>query len=176
MHQFAPFYEVASFRESDTLRDFDIGNFYVALRKDRIVGVMGVWDQSKYKQSIVVGYSGRMKLIRPFYNLYAHLRRSAPLPQPGEQLRSFFGAFVAIESKNPEILSLLIDQMYQDWAGKGYHYFLIGLPTEDPLVHALTKYRHMRLDSTIYVVYWKDGETSVREVDDRPPHLEIATL
>src|SRR5712691_7236588 len=59
-----------------------IEDIRVARRGGSIVGVLGLWDQSAYKQAIVRGYSGWMRIAKPF------------LPRVGEEIRSAYASLI----------------------------------------------------------------------------------
>lgn len=53
----------------------------VALRGGKVVGVLALWDQSAYKQTVVRAYRDNLRRIRPLYNLGAELIGTAT-PHP----------------------------------------------------------------------------------------------
>ena len=64
------------------LRDFKVQDFYLALCGGRVAGVVGKWDQSAYKQTVVTRYRGRLRVCLrqrketlPVSAPYAHLFR-----------------------------------------------------------------------------------------------------
>ena len=81
--QFFPRYSAADFTEGEIVRDFDIRDFIVARRDGKIIGVLGLWDQSGYKQSVVQEYDRSLRLVKPFYNLGAPHTGSAASAQSG---------------------------------------------------------------------------------------------
>lgn len=173
--QFAPSFEISDF-ESGLFPEFIPENFYVARIGKSIVGVAGAWDQSRMKQTTVGGYSKTLQCLRPFYNMYAAISSKPQLPPIGGSIRSFYVSFVAIDPPNPEILRMLLRHMYYDWNITEYPYFTIGFNEKDPLSVALSDFRNRVIKSRIYVVYWEDGRDKVKELDNRLPNLEIATL
>ena len=173
--QFAPHFEAQDFKNG-LFSEFVPENFYVARIGKSIVGVAGVWDQSKIKQTVVGGYNQKLTYLRPFYNMYAALVGKPQLPRIGESIRLFYVSFVAFEPQNPEILRMLLRHIYYDWNSSGYSYFVIGFNESDPLSRALSDFRYRIMKSRIYAVYWEDGKKKVEEFDNRLPHLEIATL
>jgi len=173
--QFAPSLEVSDF-EGGLFPEFSPQDFYIACIGKSIVGVAGVWDQSKIKQTVIGGYGKALNYLRPFYNMYAALSGDPQLPRIGEMIRSFYVSFVAVDPPNPKILRMLLRQIYYDWSSAGHSYFIIGLNEKDPLSSALLDFRHRVVKSRVYTVYWEDGRKSVEKIDNRLPHLEIATL
>ena len=69
----------------------------IARRGGHIAGVIGLWDQSAYKQDVVRGYSGWIRLAVPLYNASAPWLRRPRLPKPGERIRSGYAIFTCVE-------------------------------------------------------------------------------
>ena len=63
----------------------------VAWRDGGIVGVLGSWDQSGFKQEILADEGPRLRRLRPAYDLLARAIGARPLPHPGEPIRTAFG-------------------------------------------------------------------------------------
>lgn len=175
--QFAPFHSVSDVIHNKNLyRDLNPRDFYIAIKQESIVGVIAKWDQRKYKQNVVVGYSGALGILRPFYNLMCPLIGFPSLPRVGSEINSFYGSFVAVIDNNPEILSLLLEKLHNDNSGKDYNYFMIGLHSQDPLNESLKGWRYVRYDSYLYAVYWDDGAEFFKTLDERVPYLELGLL
>ena len=174
--QFAPVYALEDFRPGGWLRDFQVEDFYVALRAGRVVGTLGRWDQRGFKQTRVVGYAGPLRMLRPILNLGAPWLGLPRFPPPGGRLESFYAAFVAVEGNDVAIFRALLRRLYNDAVGTGHAYFLIGLHERDPLVAALADYRCSPYDGRLFAVHFDDGEGAFRRLDGRVPHVEIATL
>ena len=73
--QFAPVYRVADFGGAPATRGFDSDDFLVARQGGRIVGLLGLWSQSAYKQTVVDAYGASLARLRPLYNLGARILR-----------------------------------------------------------------------------------------------------
>lgn len=175
--QFFPYYSKKDFISGDgSLRDLNIEDFYIAVKKNKIVGVMAKWDQTNFKQSKVINYKGKMKFAKPFYNFGARIFGYHALPNPGDQLRFFYTVLLAIESDDPEVFRSLLNKMHNDSIGTDYSYFLVGLHSKDPLLKVIGDYHHIKYTSHLYIVCWQDGETSYKNLDGRIPYLEIGTL
>lgn len=175
--QFYPYYENQDFKApGEYLRDFKKEDFYVALKNNRIVGVVGKWDQGAFKQIIVYGYEKKIDVVRPVYNFFSGLVNRPPLPSPRSRLASFYVSFIAIDENNPEIFSNLLSAVYNDYLGSGYEYMVVGLCAQDPLAIIVDSYPHIKYKSRIFVVCWEDGKEWFKAIDNRIPYLEVATL
>ncbi|MGH7388345.1 MAG: hypothetical protein ACREM3_02650 [Candidatus Rokuibacteriota bacterium] len=174
--QFAPVYGRDDFGPAGWLRDFRVRDFYLALDRGRAVGTLARWDQSRFKQTRVVGYRGSLRLLRPLCNVGARLFGLPRFPRPGEHLASFYAGFIAIAGNDVRIFGALLRRLYNDAIGGPHAYFVIGLHERDPLRAALADYRCSPYRGRLFCAHFEDGEAAYRALDDRTPHVELATL
>jgi hypothetical protein len=173
--QLAPAYEAADFGSS-WLRGFRVEDFYVARRGGRVVGVLGAWDQRAFKQTVVRGYAGWLAVARPFCNAAARLAGYPRYPAPGEELRSFYASFPAVDDDDQAVFAALLRALYNDRVGRGDHYFVVGLHERDPLVAALDGYALTPFAGRLFAVHFEDGDETWRGLDGRVPYVELAML
>lgn len=174
--QFFPAYTEADFGDSPLTRGFNLEDFFLARRQGNLVGVIGLWDQSAYKQSVVQAYSGALGRLRPLYNLALRLIGAQPLPSPGEQIRFAYASFICTANNDPDIFDLLLRYVYNLAVERGYAYLMVGLTEDDPLLVVARRYLHLPYRSQLYTVCW-DGENSwPGKLDHRIPYVEIAAL
>jgi hypothetical protein len=138
--------------------------------------VLGLWDQSAYKQSVVQSYAKSLRRLRPFYNLAARAVGIQPLPGVGEHIRSAYASFCCVADDNPTIFGALLQQVTQLAAKRGLAYLMIGLADRDPLLPVACKYPHIAYHSRLYVASWQEGHGFCDRLDDRVPYIEIAAL
>jgi len=145
----------------EALRNLDglaIEEIRIARRDGAIAGVMALWDQSAYKQTIVRGYSGWMRMAQPF------------LPPVGENIRSAYAALIS--ASTPAVFSDLLREVNHLASERKFDYLLVGLDARDPNLPAARKYRHFAYPSTLYL---NDGGLH-EQLDQRPAYVDIATL
>jgi hypothetical protein len=175
--QFFPVCSVADFApETPRTRGFRPEDFRLALRNGRIAGVMGLWDQSSFKQSVVNDYSGFLRRGRTLYNIYSRLRGFRPLPRPGEALSMGYAAFTCIADNDPRVFDLLLRQVLQSAHERGTAFLMLGLAEGDPFLKAARRYPHIAYYSRLYTVGWDDGNEFHDRLDSRISHVEPATL
>ena len=167
---FFPVYTEEMFNSSQ-LRDFDINNLYLAHNETEILGVVGVWDQTRFKQTVVKELSNKYKLLKPFNNYILSPIFNYPLISPPGKIRSFYINLISIRNNNPDTLSLLIDQISIDYSNCGYNYFIIGLSENDNLCFSLDNFHTLEYNSLLYLV---DDKRKVPLT--RTPYLEISRL
>jgi hypothetical protein len=173
--QFFPAYEEADFG-GDTTRGFCAQDFLIVRHRDQILGVLGLWDQSDYKQTVVQSYADSLRRLRPFYNLAARAVGVQPLPGIGQHIRSAYASFICVANDDTEVFGALLRQVYRLAADRGHAYLMIGLAERDPLLAVARRYPHIAYHSRLYVASWEDGHRFHERLDGRVPYIEIAAL
>ena len=174
--QFFPHYTAEDFTAAFT-RGFAPEDFYLAFKKDTLVGVIGVWDQSSYKQHQIAAYSGVLK-ARKVINFGLKGLGYPGLPEVGQKLSNVSLSFVSIEGDEPALYHQLIDAIYQDYKTRDYSLIFAGFHARDPLRFAVQKYRSVVYNSQLFLTCWDDGLSFCRPIlrDERVPYLELATM
>jgi hypothetical protein len=148
----------------------------IAVRDRNLVGVMALWDQSAYKQTVVRNYSGWLKVGLPLFNRTAPWFGRNPLPLPGQRLRSAYVALICVANDDAEIFSALLRSIQALAEQQGIKHLLLGLSPQDALMARARKYRHIRYPNTFYLAEWSDGAHLHEQLDERPAYIDIATL
>jgi hypothetical protein len=172
--QFAPHYEVERFTVG--LRGFKVEDFYVALRQNAVIGVVGKWDQSSFKQTVVTAYHGKTRLLRPAYNFVSALAGGPSYPPAGAQVRFFYTSFIAIDNDDIAVFRGLLRELYNNHVGSGYEYFLVGLHERDPLGAVLEDFYLTPFSARLFAVHFADGAKSFDSLNNAVPYVEIAAL
>jgi hypothetical protein len=169
--QFFPCHEAADlFSPHGALKGLRPTDLFLAWRDGKIVGTLGTWDQSSFRQAVIHDYSRLLRWLRPLYNIWAWLRGRPPLPAIGAELRHTFAALpVAVDAA---ALCSLLDAARPTVAD----YLLLGLHERDPLLPAARRYAMAEYVTRLFIVCWDDGEAYRRTLDDRPPYLELGSL
>lgn len=174
--QFFPVYTEADFCNSPTTLGFRFEDFVVARQRGEIVGVMGLWDQSSFKQTVVWAYNDALRRLRPLYNGWLRLRGAQPLPAPGQPIHFAYASFICIAENDPDIFGILLQNVYNLAVERGYAYLMVGLSIHDPLLRVAQKYAHIPYFSRLYTVCWPDEMAFHEKLDQRIPYVEIASL
>ncbi len=175
--QFYPFYTEEDFApQSPTTLGFCLEDLAVAYNNGDIVGTMGLWDQSGYKQIVVTAYTGTMRWIRTWYNLVARIKGTPLLSTAGEPMRVAYGCFVCIKENDPGVFESLLHHLCNEAARRGYSCLIVGLSTRDPLLSVARRRRHVAYQGRLYTVCWEEERSFHERLDDRIPYLEAGTL
>src|SRR5713101_4196874 len=134
-----------------------IEDIRIARRGGSIVGVIGLWDQSAYKQAIVRGYSGWMRIAKPF------------LPRVGEEIRSAYASLIC--ATTPDVFASLLREIYSLASARRFDYLLVGLDARDPLLDVARAYSHIAYPSRLYLASWSNGGHFYEQLDHRPVYV-----
>lgn len=174
--QFFPEYDDSDFALEGRLRGLNPEDVHLAFRQDRLVGMLGGWDQNEFRQTVLQNYSPSLRFARPLYNMLAWVQGVPKLPRAGTQIRSVFAALPVIVQDDGEVLLRLLDAVRQDAATRRADCAFIGFHERDPLWKIVRHLRGMVYTTRLFLVYWKDGEAVAARIDDRIPYLELGSL
>ncbi len=173
--QFAPVWSESDLASEEVTRDLRIDDFLVATMEERIVGCAALWDQSRFRQTVVRGYSSRLGRARHLVNLGMKLTGRPLLPEVGSPIR--FGAIshFAVDVDSPDVALSLLGEIIQVASTKAFDYVVLGLADGHPLSGVVEDSLVSRtLSSILYTVHY-DG-ADMPAPDGRPAHVEVATL
>jgi len=157
-------------------KDFQPSDFYVACRDNKVIGVLGKWDQSAFKQTRVISYGRRLRWMVPAANAVKTLLGAALFPEPGQYVPFFFVSFIAVDQDDVGVFRALLRHVYDDAVGSPFRYAMVGLHERDPLLAALEDYSLTPFAGRLFCVCFADGEHVYRSLDGRVPYVEAATL
>ena len=153
--------------------NFNLNNIYIAYFRNEILGFVGCWDQTEFKQTLVKGLSLKNKLLRYVNNYFlSHIIDTPAIPNLDTYIKAFFLNYIVIKDNNIDIFSQMLDAISNDYVSKNYNYFLIGLDQNDPLCNSIKNFRSFNYDAIVYLV-----NTSCKSLsEERVKYLEISRL
>ena len=176
-YQFHPAWDAATLQSADRCRDLSPGDFLLVQDASGLRGCLALWDQRAFKQTVIRGYGGTLRRMRPALNLIAPMLRRPRLPDAGARLESAFLSHVSVATDDAETLVSLVGQACRNAAQRGLDYVMISFAGRNPLARVVRKnFPCHDYVSMIYVVYWEDGATAAAQLDNRIPHPEVAIL
>lgn len=176
-HQFNPHWTAAVLQSTSRCRGLTPADFLICQDKAGIQGVLALWDQRQFKQTVIRGYSAKLGRLRPFFNVVAPVVRRPRLPAPGASLQSAFLSHVAVEADDADTLVALIRRACREAVTRGLDYVMLGIAERHPLCSVVRdRFSCHSYLSMIYVVYWSDGSEEAAKIDSRIPHPEMAIL
>lgn len=160
-----------------TLRDLSPGDFLVVSSPGgEILGCAALWDQTRFKQLRVAGYSRNVALALPVLRPLARLALGLSLPSAGEELRLLNLAFLCVRDDDPAVLAALLRAGGRSLRSRDYHGIVFGFHQSDPL-------RPRRIPgfvyaSRVFLVCWDEDAAAGRRLlaGSRPLHLEVSSM
>ena len=172
--QFFPAYSLENFTNGASLRGLNVEDILVARRGDQIVGVLSVWDQAAYKQDVVERYGPTLRRMRPAYDLIARCIGARPLTPPGQAIQLAFATHICILNDDPGVMRSLLSVAKINAFHRGKAFLMVGLSDNDLLLKTVRRQLHIKYHSDLFAVSW--SSEAVRQLDERLPYIEIATL
>jgi hypothetical protein len=118
----------------------------------RLVGCTSAWNPEAVKRYRVHAYRGGMRWVRLGWNTAASVVGAPRLPAPGGDFRYFYLCNTHVQGDDPAILRALLEQVYADFHGQGFHFFTLYQDEDDALAPALKGFLQRRLDFHLYAV------------------------
>jgi hypothetical protein len=124
-----------------------------------------LWDQRSFKQTVVRGYSGWLRYLRPLLRL----------PRVGEVLSNAF--VFALNASDPNSLLRLITALRGCAATREIDFITFGFGKPDPFLQVMLKNVSCRVYwSRIYLVHWPGIGAHAADLDGRIVSPEVALL
>jgi hypothetical protein len=173
-YQFAPVYQPDDLR----VPGLHFEDFRVASASDGMpAACAALWDQRKFRQTIVRGYSPGLRRARPLINLAAASLGRPRLPVVGQPISLAFISHVAVDPKYSPTVDLLKDLLQAICETSPTNYLSIGFDARDPrLAQVRGTFRAREYVSRLYAVHWDDGAKLAQELDGSLLAPEVALL
>ena len=170
--QFFPKIELEDF--TGRLHSSRLEDWYLLYENGQLAAAALKWDQSAFRQTIITGYHGVMRIARHLSRLLAMLSLAPALPAAGSELEQVYVSFCTVRNNDPELCSILLARIYND-TRQSSGYAVIGFHESDPLLSCLDRFSHKKYWSRLYLVSWH-GTPDIDTAAKRLPFLEVACL
>jgi len=174
--QLAPAWTAEELASGDACPGLRPEDFLLVDRGGKLAGCAALWDQRAFKQTVIRAYAGWIGRARPLMNAAAAILGRPGLPGIGAQLSHAYLSHFAARGDDPAVAGALLDAGLADARRRGIDFLSLGLADGHPLARAARRRREREYPSRIYAVHWDDGAHAVEALDERPVHLEVATL
>ena len=137
-YNFLPNYDFSGLAESNHpfWPGMNIHDFYLMYDQNhQIVGLYGLWNQKAFKQTRVVDYSLPLKVMKPFYNLYAGVRGVVSLPKKNDAFEYLMIHSALCHPEQQDVFASLIFHAKQQTKLRRKQAFCITLANNDPRIH-----------------------------------------
>ena len=172
--QFFPVYQFAEWGRNDYYRDAELENIFLAHSGNELVGLLGAWDQGRYKKTVVRGYGGALRWLRPWLNAVSRLRGGIGLPAPGAVESTLYLHCAVCRDNDPDIMAALLRGVQQGFAGQDYRHATLGLDRRDPLREALAGCRTMEFAGCHFLASF--GADPRPTIEDKIFYFEAARI
>lgn len=175
--QFALAWSAEDFHDQSRTFGLSISNFSVAHDSGRIIGCVALWDQSAFKQSVIKGYARAIKLTRSLVNLAAPLLTVPRLPAPGSAFPHAYLSHLAVDDDDQELTLALLSHAYSGARDRAVPNLTTGFSERDPRLRAVkARFGAKAQWSLLCLAVWPGHRGDISGIDQRPAHVEIATL
>jgi hypothetical protein len=146
-----------------------------ALRRDgEIVAFAALWDQSEYRQNIISGYHGAMRIASHLSGI-SNLLGYIPFPKEGETAKFAVIGLVCIKNQDQDLLKQLLSNIAKTARERGYKTIVHGIPKESWQFPLLEKTKKIGFDSKLYFTRPETTEYEI-QLNTKPPHFEVGWL
>ncbi len=121
-------------------------DFYLGFRDGQLVAMVGVWDQSGFKQLVVESYSPEMAFSRPLIKCYTGMS----LPKVGEAATTRALTSIACREFDQDVLRDLVRHILIKMPTGVF--LMAGFDSLDPVLKSLSGIRHWSETGTHYLV------------------------
>ena len=132
-------------------------DWFVAYRRNTVVGACAVWNQQSSKQVNIVNWGFPLTLLIRAFNLKAAITKSPKLPLCGELPIAFLTQVVV---ENTAVFEDLLATVETEYRCK-VPFLIAGFATSDPLLKAFGARRCITYKSKLYKAEWEPTQTEV---------------
>ncbi len=150
--------------------------FLLFCNRGEILGCLGVWDQTEFRQVVVRRYPSYLRSLRPLANILAPVTGLPCLPQEGEPLRQIAFTHLAVEQDDPEIFLSLVEAGLDLAHRLHFGVAAIGFASSRVWTKALKlRSRAIEYRTSLYLVHWLQAVSPLPSLEEYA-HPEMALL
>lgn len=152
-------------------------DFCILSKGGRTAGCGALWDQRRFKQTVIRKYAPSLAFARPVLNAFARTMGQPRLPAVGEGLANAFACHIATHPNEPTVLVSLMKQLRAMANQRGIELLTLGFALNHPgLATVRDNFRCREYRSRLYLVRWPGIGGSAGELDGRILAPEVALL
>ena len=173
-YNFLPVYSNQSFNNTNgLLKNLNTSNIYLAIQNNNIVGTLGIWNQTDFRQWIITKYSLRLKYLKPIINVWQILNKKPTFPPENKTINYKTISLFITQNNNPDIAKLLLNKAI---AHKRTNiYYALGLFENSEWLTKI-KFNNTKLTNILYFVFWKPSEPFVTDANIKNLYIEAGSL
>ncbi len=151
-------------------------DFLIARDSGSIRGVLALWDQRAFRQTVIRRYPPMFGRLRPLLNAVAPLTGMPRLPPLGSPLNQATLSHLAADEADCEAVAALTAAGLDQAAQRGFDAALIGFATARRWSTALRRFNGIEYRTTLHLAYWPDASQKVEALGNAIPHPELGML
>ncbi len=128
----------------------------------QLVGLMAVWDQSAWRQTVVRAYGPRLRRLKWLLDAGRLARGARPLPPAGAALHVACASLLCVMDDDPSVTTALLAAGVRAAHGRGAHTLALAVAREDPLLAIVKRWRHVSYTSRLYALALADASFAQR--------------
>lgn len=175
-YQFLPAYDFAALATGNPYyRGLTLADFLLLTDANGLRGLVGIWDQKSFKQTRIIAYHPLLAMLRPLYNLWAHLSGGLVLPPAGAALNYLVLHSPLTAPDDQVAFDALLDAAWEAVRARGAAAMVLTLSDPDPRRQSLARFRHRALRGRHYLVAFSDAAMPVLDAG-LIPYFECGRL
>jgi hypothetical protein len=172
-YQFAPYWSAQMLKCPTQARNLKPSDFVLAYRDQKLAGVMAVWDQRGYKQSVIDSYSPQFARWRWAMNLAAKVAGRPTFPAAGQTLNLAFISHWAVADNDTQVIKQLIRHVRHQAKQRQIELLLMTVACDRPDYLIFKRMiKGVSYFSQLYLVYEGDAP----DLEERSTYVEAALL
>jgi len=174
-YQFSPYWDEEAIQDTRLCNNLSPDDFLIIRDGNKVSSCLAIWDQRKFKQVMLRGYSGLIANLRPMLNILLSILGKPRLPKVPGELNMAYISHLAVRNNDPGKFVDMVKAARGAAAKRGIDYLALGLTTAHPLNGIMrAAFPHYRYTSNLYTVHW--GRKPADVLRGRIPHVEVAVL
>lgn len=173
---FFPGYKAINFNsDRGILKNLKTEDIALAFKNDKLVGVLGLWNQMGFRNWKINAYSSKFYLLKPILNIYSWFSQKPLFPPSGEPIDYRNIALVCIRNNDQNIFNRLLQYQITNLPDRKNLYIAYSMHESNPLLcnFPLPK---IDLKSNLFLAYWKEDEVLATSIKIDEVYLETGGL
>ena len=147
-------------------------DFYCLKSPDgEILAACAIWNQQSYKQYVISGYGG---IYKPLSHVPTGWFGYPTMPKAGRPANYASIAALIVPQENQHIARLFLQLVLHE--SRQYDFILLGLFENHPLMCTAKKFKHIKYQSRLYAVNYKEIADRCGVLGGKPIMLEVGLL
>jgi hypothetical protein len=159
------------------LKGLAVRDIFLACQGEKLMGTLGVWDQTHFRQWYVNDHTQYRSLYNYFKDTCTEASSRLPQFDFKSPLDCRMLALACIAEDSHAVFTALLDEIKLSCITEGsMPYLWIGLHEEDPLNESIKREPSFLIESALYAVSWGNTTRDIKGLKKMIPYLELGSL